>query len=92
MVCSDSSPTSTTRSRDVYERAIRGRWPRLLHGPKNPPVFLNAAFVAAELGEHDEAVRLLAQAKLHGVVVSRYRNEGLFVPLKHRADFKRLMT
>ncbi|MDP3498896.1 MAG: hypothetical protein Q8S33_01135 [Myxococcales bacterium] len=61
------------------------------HGPKNPPVFLNAAFVAAELGEHDEAVRLLAQAKLHGVVVSRYRNEGLFVPLKHRADFKKLM-
>lgn len=61
------------------------------HGPKNPPIFLNAAFVAAELGEHDEAVRLLAQAKLHGVVVSRYRNEGLFVPLKHRADFKALV-
>lgn len=62
------------------------------HGPKNPPIFLNAAFVAAELGEHDEAVRLLAQAKRYGVVVSKYRNEGLFVPLKHRADFKRLMT
>ena len=62
------------------------------HGPKNPPVFLNAAFVAAELGEHDEAVRLLAQAKVHGVVVSRYRNEGLFVPLKHRDDFKALVA
>ncbi|MDP1917609.1 MAG: tetratricopeptide repeat protein [Myxococcales bacterium] len=73
------------RARHYLERCVP-------HGPKNPPVFLNAAFVAAELGEHDEAVRLLAQAKLHGVVVSRYRNEGLFVPLKHRADFKRLMT
>lgn len=62
------------------------------HGPKNPPILLNAAFVAAELGDHDEAVRLLAQAKQHGVVVSRYRNEGLFVPLKHRADFRTLMT
>ncbi len=61
------------------------------HGPKNPPIFLNAAFVAAELGDYDEAVRLLAQAKLHGVVVSRYRNEGLFGPLKHRADFKVLV-
>ena len=50
-------------------------------------MFLNAAGVAAELGDSDEA-----QAKLHGVVVSRYRNDGLFVPLKHRADFKRLMT
>lgn len=61
------------------------------HGPKNPPIFLNAAFVAAEVGEHDEAVRLLTEAKKFGVAVSRYRNEGLFVPLKHRPDFKRVM-
>lgn len=73
------------RARHYLERCVP-------HGPKNPPIFLNAAFVAAELGEHDEAVRLLGQAKRHGVAVSRYRNEGLFVPLKHRADFKRLMA
>ena len=72
------------RSRRYLERCVP-------HGRKNPPVFLNAAFVAAEIGEHDEAVRLLAEAKKYGVAVSRYRNEGLFVPLQNRADFKKLM-
>jgi tetratricopeptide (TPR) repeat protein len=72
------------RARRYLERCVP-------HGPNNPPVFLNAACVAAELGDHDEAVRLLTEAKKHGVVVSRYRNEGLFVPLKNRPDFKKLM-
>lgn len=63
----------------------------LPHGTQNPTVFLNASFVLMELGEHDEAVRVLQQAKAGGIAVKHHKNERLFAPLRSRTDFKALM-
>ncbi|MBL8918440.1 MAG: hypothetical protein JNJ54_06235 [Myxococcaceae bacterium] len=60
-------------------------------GPENPAIFLNAACLAAELGAHDEALRHLEAAKAHGFPVKDHRNERVFVPLRERAAFKKVM-
>ncbi|MER2562576.1 MAG: hypothetical protein ABTQ32_17760 [Myxococcaceae bacterium] len=72
------------RSRRYLDRCVP-------FGPQNPTVFLNAACVAVELGELEEAMALLTQAKQHGVAVKPFKNEGLFLPLRERRDFKALM-
>lgn len=61
-------------------------------GPKNAAIFLNAACLVAELGDFDEALRLLAESKRHGYPVRDHRNEQIFVPLRDRPAFKKLMT
>lgn len=60
-------------------------------GPENPTVFLNASFVFMELGEPDRAMAMLGEAKARGLKVKQHRNEGLFAPLRDRADFNALM-
>jgi len=74
------------RSRRYLERCLP-------HGPANPAIFLNGAFVAMELEDHGQAIELLKQAKAHGHghAIKQHKNERLFVPLQARADFKALM-
>lgn len=60
-------------------------------GPENPAIFLNAACVAAELGAFDEALHHLEAAKAHGFPVKDHRNERIFMPLRERTAFKKLM-
>jgi hypothetical protein len=73
------------RSRRYLERCLVGT------PEENPAIFLNASFVCMEVGDHDEAIRMLTLAKEHGIRVKPHRNEGLFVPLRERADFVKLM-
>lgn len=73
------------RSRRYLDRCVP-------FGPKNPTIFLNAACVAVELGELDEAMALLTKAKAHGVAVKPFKNEALFIPLRDRRDFKAVMA
>jgi hypothetical protein len=73
------------RSRRYLERCLRNA------PEENPTIFLNAAFVLMELGELDEAMRMLALAKKHGVRVKLHRNERLFIPLRTRSDFAKVM-
>lgn len=63
----------------------------LPHGPRNAGIFLNAACLTAELGDHDEALRLLSLAREHGMPITDHRNEKVFVPLRERPEFKKLM-
>lgn len=60
-------------------------------GPKNAAIFLNAACLTAELGDAEETLRLLALAREHGMSVKDHRNEKVFVPIRERAEFKKLM-
>lgn len=76
----------------VPERSRRYLDRCLPFGAENPTVYLNGACVAVELGSYDEAMALLTEAKKHGVAVKPFKNEGLFIPLRDRADFKVLMT
>jgi len=76
---------NAARARRYLERCLRAR-------PEgNPTIFLNASFVCMEIDERDEAIRMLALAKKHGIAIERHRNEGLFIPLRERADFVKLM-
>lgn len=73
------------------ERARRYLAACLPHGPENPAIFLNAAFVFMELGEPERALEALQQAKAAGVRVSAHRNERLFAPLRTLPAFVVLM-
>ena len=44
-----------------------------------------------ELGEHDEALRVLAKARENGVNVKRHKNEQLYIPIRSTKAFKALM-
>jgi tetratricopeptide (TPR) repeat protein len=72
------------RARRYLERCLP-------HGPSNPTIFLNAAFVFMELGEHDAALDALAKAKAGGLDVQAQRNEPLLAPLRTREEFKALL-
>ena len=76
---------NVARARRYLERCLRGT------PEENPSIFLNASFVCVEVGDHDEAIRLLARAKEHGVQVKLHRNEALFISLRERPDFVKLM-
>jgi hypothetical protein len=73
------------RARRYLERCL-GNSPE-----DNPTIFLNASFVYMEIGEPDEAMRVLALAKKHGISVKEHRNEALFGPLRALPEFARLM-
>ncbi len=73
------------------ERARRYLAKCLPFGPENPAIFLNAAGVCVELGEFDEAVRLLGLAKAHKYPVKQSKNDRLFEPLRTRADYLKIM-
>lgn len=73
------------------ERARRYLAACLPHGPANPTIFLNAAFVFMELDEPERALEVLQQAKAAGVRVSAHRNERLFAPLRTHLAFAALM-
>jgi hypothetical protein len=63
----------------------------LPHGPKNPTIELNAAFVLMELEAPDEALAALRRARDGGLNVRLHKNERLFVPLRSRSEFHDLM-
>lgn len=64
----------------------------LPHAPRNPDVYLNAACVVLELGEHDEAMRLLTLAKAAGSKVEKFLSEAFFDVLRGRPEFVALAS
>jgi tetratricopeptide (TPR) repeat protein len=64
----------------------------LPHAPANPAIYLNAACVAVELGELEEALRLLELAKAAKVDLAPYRHEPLMAVLVGRPEFERLFA
>ncbi len=72
------------RARRYLERCLP-------HGPHNPAVFLNAAFVCMELEEPERALECLAAAHAGGTDLRPYRGERLFAPLQDDARFQALL-
>ncbi len=73
-----------SRSRRYLERCLP-------HAKDNPVIFTNAAFVFMEMGEPQEALRVLGLAQRHGTSIKQYKNEALFGPLRGDPTFAKLM-